>query len=470
VLKTIIDKEIRELLGSTKFIVTFAVCAVLILLSFYIGGSNYKTSVTHYEAAKAENLRQLEGATDWLMIEQHRVFLPPDPLAALVTGVSNDIGRTTEVEARGELFAHDSRFNEEPVFAVFRFLDLRFIFQIVLSLFAILLGYDAISGEKERGTLRAILSNAIPRSTFIIGKLIGSFVGLSVSLVAAIAIGCLLLPIMGVPLGGADWSRLGLIIFSGLLYFGAFLTLAVFVSAITRRTSDSFLMLLAIWIVSVMIVPRASVLIAGRAVDVPSVDEVASQKATYSSSLWADFRKSLAGYKAPETEDIEAIMNSFNSYMDSLTEVRDDQMDVYTAKLNEERRNRQNVQQAVAFNIARLSPATSLAGACTELAGTSPKLKERYYRNAMDYQKAYADFMKEKTGMNVGGRMIVFKIGDEEEEEEPIDPTELPEFTYHKPTLATSIQAAAPDMGLLALFNLLFFFGAFTSFNRYDAR
>jgi len=355
------------------------------------------------------------------------------------------------------------------VFAVFRFLDLRFIFQIVLSLFAILLGYDAISGEKERGTLRAVLANAIPRSTFIIGKLIGSFVGLSVSLVAAIAIGCLLLPLIGVPLSGSDWSRLGLIILSGLLYFGAFLTLAVFVSAVTRRTTDSFLMLLAIWIVSVMIVPRASVLMAGRAVNVPSVDEIAAEKATYSSSLWADFRKSLAGYKAPETQDMEAIMDSFNSYMDSLTKIRDDQMDVYAAKLNEERHNRQIVQRAVAFNIARLSPATSLAVACTELADTSPKLKDRYYTNAMEYQKAYGNFMKEKTGMNVGGRMIVFKIGDDEDEK-PIDPSELPEFVYQEPTMASAVRAAAPDMGLLALFNLIFFFGAFTSFNRYDAR
>ena len=38
--------------------------------------------------------------------------------------------------------------------AGFRFLDLDFIFQIVLSLFAILFAYDTISGEKERGTLR----------------------------------------------------------------------------------------------------------------------------------------------------------------------------------------------------------------------------------------------------------------------------------------------------------------------------
>lgn len=471
-LRVLIDKEMRELIGSTKFALTFAVCAILIVLSFYIGAANYKVSVDHYRAAKAENLQQLEGVTDWLMVRQHRIFLPPQPLAALVTGVSNDIGRTTEVEARGELAAHDSRFNEEPIFALFRFLDLSFIFTVVLSLFAILLGYDAISGEKERGTLKLALANAVPRSTYIMGKLIGSFAALSVSLLIAIGLGCLLLPVMGVPMASADWARLGLIILTGLLYFGVFLTISMFVSATTHRTSNSFLLLLVVWVVSVMIIPRASVLLAGRAVDVPSVDEVGARKASYASQLWKDFRHGMSSFDPPETEDIELVMNAFNKFMDSLTAIRDEKMNLYTAQLNEERHNRQQMQQAVAFNLARLSPAAALTLATGELAGTSLRLKNRYYDQAMAYQKIYAAFLKEKTGMNVGGRMMVFKvsINGEEEEEEPIDPTELPAFVYEPPSVSNSVQAAIGDMGLLGLFNILFFAASFVAFRRYDAR
>jgi len=218
--------------------------------------------MSQYQASQAENLRQMEGLTDWFSLEQHRIFLPPQPLASLVTGISNDIGRTTEVRTRGELSAQDSRFNEDPIFAVFRFIDLNFIFQIVLSLFAILLGYDAVSGEKERGTLKLILANAVPRSVFILGKLIGSFVTLSLSVLVAIGMGCLLLPILGLNLSGNEWLRLSMIILAGLMYFGAFLTLSVFVSSMTRRTSSSFLVLLVLWIGSVLIIPRVSVLLA----------------------------------------------------------------------------------------------------------------------------------------------------------------------------------------------------------------
>ena len=63
-IRLLIQKELREIIGSPKFSLTFGVCAVLILLAFFIGAKNYQTSLAQYEAAKAQNLRQLEGLTD----------------------------------------------------------------------------------------------------------------------------------------------------------------------------------------------------------------------------------------------------------------------------------------------------------------------------------------------------------------------------------------------------------------------
>ena len=44
-LTLIIEKEIRDIIGSTKFAVTFAVCSLLILLAFYVGAMSYQTNV-----------------------------------------------------------------------------------------------------------------------------------------------------------------------------------------------------------------------------------------------------------------------------------------------------------------------------------------------------------------------------------------------------------------------------------------
>jgi len=470
-LKVIIEKEVREIIGSLKFAITFGACAVLIILSFYMGAINYEISRTQYEAAKTENLRQMEGLTDWFDIQQHRIFLPPQPLASLVTGVSNDIGRTFEVQGRGELTADDSRFSDDLIYAVFRFLDLDFIFSFILSLFAILLGYNLISGEKEQGTLRLAFAGAVPRHKFILGKLIGAMIALVIPLLIAILFGCLLLIILGTPMGSEDWLRLALVIMTGLLYAGVFLTLSVFLSSLTRRSSDTFLLLLVIWIFGVLIVPRASVLLAGRAVDVPSVDEIAAQKNRLASQLWQEDKTKMAGFKPENSSEPEKMVEEFNRFMENLADQREQKIGEFAARLNEDKFNRQKNQQDLAFTLARLSPSTSMTLAATSLAGTSLRLKNRYQDEAMVYQRAYGKFIKEKTGINPGGRMMMVKMTMEDgEEPEPINPYELPGFEYKPLSLAESFQTAITDIGLLALYNLIFFAGAFLAFNRYDLR
>lgn len=468
----VIEKELREIIGSTKFAITFGVCAVLILLTFYVGAKNHQMNLARYEAAKAENLRKMEGLTDWIRVNSHRIFLPPLPLEALVTGVSNDIGRTIEMRGRGELSSVDSRFNDDPIFAVFRFLDLDFIFQIVLSLFAILFAFDAINGEKERGTLRLSFASAVPKDKFILAKLIGSFIALGVPLLIPILLGCLLLPVMGVYLTGEEWIRLALVILTGLIYFGVFLTLAIFISVLTKRSSSSFLALLVIWILAVFIVPRSSVLLAGRAVDVPSVDELSYKKGRFRAQLWKEDQDKMSNFKPSTDQDPQKMINDFNKFMQELADERNKKMQEFSNRLNEERRNKQVQQERIAFGLARISPSALFSIASTNLVGTAIDIKQHFLDEAHGYQQSFGQFMKEKTGLNLGGDVILFRMkrGGDEEEEKPIDLSELPEFEYHPLPLVKVLNHAIIDIGLLIMFNIVFFVGAFVGFLRYDMR
>ena len=468
-LRYIIEKELRDIIGSTKFAATFGVCAVLIILSFYVGARSYQSDMAQYEAAKTQNLRQLEGLTDWMSVRNFRIFLPPQPLASLVGGISNDIGRTTEVRGRGELSATDSRYSEDPLFATFRFLDLDFTFQIVLSLLAILFAYDAVNGEKERGTLRLALANAVPRHLFIIGKLIGSFLGLVVPLLLPIALGALLLPLLGVPLTADEWSRLGLIVLAGILYCGVFLTLSVAVSSLTVRSSSSFLFLIVAWIFAVLIIPRSAVLIAGRAVDVPSVDEIGSQKARYSSQLFAEDRVTMSSWK-PSAKEPQKMMEEFQKFTQEQGDAREKKIQDFSARLNEDRENKQAVQEHLALGLARVSPTATFSLAATRLAGTGLGLKEHYHNAAQGYQTDYARFMLAKTGMNPGG-MFVFRINsDNSDKPKPIDPHEMPVFQYVPAAMGDVLPQALLEIFLLVGFNIVFFVVAYGAFLRYDAR
>ncbi len=470
-LKLLIEKEIRDIVGSTRFSITFGVCSLLIVLAFYVGGRSYQINLAQYEAAKAENMRKLEGITDWMMVRDFRIFLPPQPLSTLVNGISNDIGRTTEVSGRGELATHDSRYSEDPLFAVFRFLDLEFIFMVVLSLFAIVFGYDAINGEKERGTLRLTFANAMPRATYILGKLGGTLFALALPLLLPMLIGASLFPILGIALSVDEWGRIALVVLTGLLYFGVFLTLSVFVSSITHRSAHSFLLLLVIWIFSVLIVPRSAVLLAGRAVEVPSVDEIASKKSRLNAQLWQEDRAKMSGFKPENTGDPEQMMTSFNKFMQALADERDKKMSELAARLNEERANRENVQRRVAFGLARVSPAASLSLSVSALAGSSLTLKEHYKQAVTAYQKEYARFMLEKTGMNPGSNVIMWRtVEDGGEKPKAIDLKELPAFAYTPLQLAGVLPETLLDMGLLILWNLIFLAAAFAAFLGYDLR
>ena len=338
-LRLLIDKELREIIGSTKFAVSFGVCSGLILLAFFMGARNYQASMAQYQAATAENLRQLEGLTDWLSVRDYRIFLPPQPLAALVSGISNDIGRTVEINGRGDLDAHDSRYGDEPIYAIFRFLDLEFVFQIVLSLFAIVFAYDSINGEKERGTLRLTFANAVPKATYILGKLIGSYLALAVPLLIPLILGSLLLVVIGIPLSGGEWARLAIIVVAGIAYVGVFLTLAILFSASTQRSSTSFLMMLVVWVLTVIIVPRGAVLLAGRAVTVPTIEENNAKKGKLNAQLWTEDREAMSKFQPSSTSDPQKMATEFQKFMQEMADKRDAKMSQLSERLHEERTN-----------------------------------------------------------------------------------------------------------------------------------
>ena len=469
-IRLIMEKELKDMISSTRFAITFGACSLLFLLSFYVGGRHYQITTEQYEAGLRAAARSMEAITDWSEVRDHRIALPPSPVASLVMGVTNDIGRTAAIQGRGEITPVDSRYGEDPIYAVFRFLDLDFLFQIVLSLFAILFAYDAINGEKERGTLRLTFANSIPRSTYILGKMLGSYLGLAIPLLVPLLLGCLTLILMGIPLDGGDWARVGLMVLAGYLYLGAFLAITIFVSSRTRHSSSSFLISLVVWILAVMIIPRTAVLLAGRAVEVPSLDETSSKKSRYAASLWEADRRRMAEFRAEDGTPPDQVLQEFQKFMGEIMEARQQKLDQFAARVNEERINRQRRQEALALSLARLSPAATFSLASMAIAGTGLPLQQHYALEAEAYQRSYAEFIRGKTGQNPGGG-FVFRIStDEETEKEPINAAELPPFTFRGVPLAVAAGSFVPDLGILSLFAIVFFFGAFVSFLRYDLR
>jgi ABC-type transport system involved in multi-copper enzyme maturation permease subunit len=288
-------------------------------------------------------------------------------------------------------------------------------------------------------------------------------------LLLPILLGALLLIVLGVPMTADEWVRLTPIVVAGLLYFSVFLTLSVAVSALTRRSSHSFLMLLVIWILTVLVIPRSAVLFAGRAVEVPSVDEIGSQMARLNQQLFTEDREKMAAFKPATPGEPQKAMEEFQKFMGKIADEREQRMNDLSSRLNEERANRQAIQQAVAFGIARVSPSACFALAASSLAGTGLSLQAHYRREAQAYQQSYAKFIMDKTGINPGGGMV-FRMMTGGEKPRPIDPQEMPPFQFRRLTLRDQLPESALDLALLALFCLVFFGIAQAAFQRYDVR
>ncbi|MCX6135087.1 MAG: ABC transporter permease [Ignavibacteriales bacterium] len=473
-LKILLEKELRDIIYSTKFAITFAAAAVLVLLSFYVGVRNYHESMREYEAAKATNSASIAAATDWRQV-QNRVFRKPQPLEVLVNGVTNDVGRTTDMRSSGELTLINSRFSADPLFAVFRFLDLNFVVIIVFSLFAILFGYDAINGEKESGTLKLVFSNRVSRASFIMSKLLGSVIALGVPLLVPLLIGCLMLLGLGVPMSGDEWIRLGLLIFAGLLSFGVFLTLSIMISAMVTRSSVSFLLSLVVWIFSVLIVPKGSVLLASQIASVPSMDAIESQKRKFTADQMTKRMAAMQQWFSSRSTGMDtSFVSKFAAYQDSVTKSSEQERQDFYGRLNEDWRNKKDWQEQWAFGISRVSPTAVFQIAAMNLSGTDVGMKFRYLQELDRYQDSYAKFIQAKTGSMADYMRVVIRrfssTQSDEDKQKKLNPSELPEFVAQPRPLGSTIAASLFDLGLLVVLNALFFGGAFVAFLRFDLR
>lgn len=482
---TLFEKELKAVLLSPKFVATFGVCSLLILLSVFLGVQEYKASVAQFETASQLAEQDVREATSWWGVD-NRVHRKPNPMQIFASGVNNDIGRLSNVSTWTEVKLRQSAYSDNSLFAIFRFIDFAFIVQVVLSLFAILFTYDAINGERESGTLKLTFSNAVPRGQYMLAKFLGSWTALTVPLLIPILIAVLIVMVMGVPMTGVEWSKLATLIGASVLYFTFFIMLGLLVSALTKRSSISFLILLVAWVVFVMIIPRGATMAAGQLIEVPSIAEIESQKDRYRVDRWDAFGKErsklwqerMASAEGMNEEERRQFMDENRlRWMEEDNESRQAMQEDIAEnerKVNEELRNRKAEQERLAFILSRFSPSSAYQLTAMNLAGTNTTLKTRYEEAMKAYRTTFAQFVeakrieerKKRMEEQRGRRGMVFGGGGDE----TLDVSELPRFEEPSHTFAEAVEPSVTDLGLLALFSVMCFAGAFVAFLRYDVR
>ena len=297
-----------------------------------------------------------------------------------------------------------------------------------------------------------------------------------------ILLGVLLVMVMGIPMESGDWARLGTLIGSSILYFTFFIAFGLFVSAMTKRSSVSFLILLVAWVALVLIVPRAATMAAGQLVPVTSVAEVESQKDRFRTDRWNSFRKlrremreerdgAMVGMTQEERQNyIQANQQTWQEEERTSRETLEEEINEFSRKLDENLRNQKIAQEKMAFTLSRFSPASAYKLTAMQMANTGTNLKNEYEDAMKAYRTSFTQFVESKREEEMRRNRGRGGFGRGNDNQEPLDLTELPRFEPPEQEFSEAVVPSIIDFGLLSFFSIAAFAGAFLSFIRYDVR
>jgi len=464
---TVIKREILEHLQSLQFI-------ILVILSILLFSVNGWISVQKHR----EQMRRYSNVVT-SMAHRHstrETSLPmrPSPLVLLADGGSKHqpLGYRLEPKGRMTPMAAAQKNFKMPFVPE---LDWAFIIKVIFSLFALLLAFRGISGEKEIGTLRLILSYALRRNQVLLAKYLSIILTIGIPLILGGFISLVIVSIfMPEALSLTLVPRIGLMILLVFFYLSIFAFLGLFVSSLVGRSSVVLLILLAAWILFVIVVPNLSGILSDRLADVPSEYQTARQvRSILQEQVWGRIDKVKDRVKSGELTNEEAIKaETDRAFEEGQQEVRNH----YAVYENAMRR-----RATMARTLSRLSPTALFQFASESLADTGPRREERFLKDAETYSAIYDNYILEKLGKLVGvshwsfgtsvtvnGKYI--NISSPHPEEYQGDMSDFPQFIERSPNLAHNIQEAALDLAGLSLWNLVLAGLAFWAVSRCDVR
>lgn len=457
-IRSLISKEILEGIRSYKFVLAFLLALTAIPFVLYVGTEQYQVELTEAQSANRESIEAFRNqpakpphsAAHFGMA----VTKPPSPLTPFASGVQDVLGTRAELDPHLPPRLAGGASERTPVLTLFGKLDYAFLIQVVFGLFALLLSFDLVSGERENGTLKVILSNPVARSQVLVGKLIGGSVVLLLPVLLATVLGLLFLtPTAGVDLTGTEWLRvLGIVALSG-LYLGMMFLAGLFVSILTRHRVTSLIVLLIAWVVLVFVIPRSAATLAQYLQEIPSGEEVAAQLREIRADEVEKYRTRAQEFvQENPLYSLQTLPPEFQvdnrRQMDEAVEERSSQ--VYRAVDAV-----QNRQVALATNLARISPATAYRLAVTDLAGTGVHRHQEFLRRLDDYRREFVGFFD---ALERQGASSVSDFSD------------VPVFEPPALDASADLRRVLLDTGLLLGVSLLLFTAAFVAFLRCDVR
>ncbi len=336
--------------------------------------------------------------------------------------------------------------------------DLTFVVQFLLSFFAIVLTFNAVTSEKERGTLRLVFSNPVKRAYLISTKYLCALATVALPLVFGLVVALILLNLLKV-ISFSFGLFLDFILFFliSLFYISFFILLGISCSAATHSSKNSLVLCLLFWILLVVILPKsAGLLLSLKSLDVPTEKQIQEFAEKSEREVWNRHKGEDIVTRTGQDESTKLNVRIRNEAEKARQEVFDFYIRKKIAAVSALRR------------INFVSPSSLLEYSASSLAGTGLFHFQNLWTQVKQYQTEFIEFFKREDMKDEESFHLYFH--PDYLSEKPVDFEKIPKFEEKEIKRAERLKDTIQYAGILALYNLFLFTLVFLKFLKYDVR
>ena len=287
----IAKKDFLLNLLSVRFIIGFVLCLLVIPFTIIVSVDNYENQVRVYKIEQAQADKELKESRVWSAVRP-TIVQEPEPLSIFSTGIISNIGNKVKIAfweyplfPEGHTITRDN-----PLLNAFFSIDFSKVIAILISLLALVFSYDAITREREDGTMKLTFTGQVSRISFLMGKLLGLLLTLLPILLFCYLLACLIIVVNpGISFSASDWGGLLLLFLTSVIYMLVFLLLGMFISSRVTHSSSSIIISLLCWIWFLFLMPNIATYLAQSISKAPLYDNVQAAMEDYDDTYYKEY-------------------------------------------------------------------------------------------------------------------------------------------------------------------------------------
>ena len=489
-LRNLIRQELLSHLMSARFFAAVVITLLLVVANAVVLLEDYERRLARYSQQENTHRQKAQEAKTYSTLKLS-VERPPNPLSLFSAGLDKRLGSTFEIYHGSVPLISDgsARSLDNAFLNLFSKIDLVLIFQVVLSLMALLFAYDAIAGDWENGTLRLVISHPVRRGTILLAKYIGAMVCLLLPVLMSLLMVLILLSTVGsIQLDGEDFLRIGGIVLTTTIYLSAFYLIGLLISTATRRTPTSLMLCMFLWVALVLVYPNWS-----RFAIIPVGDTraIRSSSDQQIEQIWEEVDREEDQFLAnsplegkPQRFNLDIIQSSsFSSGrrygIDMKLSNQSDPLVPHVQKyhatmgalyirsaeqialVRKQTLDRTSLPRAIWHErLMKLSPASLYTFATAAWAGTDLEGMSDFVQAVQGYRRTLIDYFHDKDAF--GSRQWFAS------DKGAVDWWDLPQFRFARAEVSENATRALPELFLLLLTNVVLFTATFLIFTKLE--